>query len=88
MQSRIEWLLWAYSVEKLGSARAFRVGGKIDLSDRSRIDDLTQGKGWSTPENLAQRIGREFFNRISPYEPFTSGMHNAPTPPRYKGYAG
>ena len=44
--------------------QTFPKGAKIDLSDRSRIDDQDCGKGRSTPKNVLLSARNEFFNRI------------------------
>jgi hypothetical protein len=56
--------LSAYSVEKLFSLNSARATGKIDLSDRSRIDDHSPAKGSSTPKKEVFITVDEFFNRI------------------------
>jgi hypothetical protein len=37
---------------------------KLDLSEQPRIDDRPSGDGLRTPENVAERGVREFFNRV------------------------
>ena len=59
-----DWRLLAYSVEKLFSLNSARATGKIDLSDRSRIDDHSPAKGSSTPKKEVFITVDEFFNRI------------------------
>jgi hypothetical protein len=54
----------AYSVEKLFSLNSARAIGKVDLSDRSRIDDHSPAKGSSTPKKEVFITVDEFFNRI------------------------
>lgn len=56
--------------KKLGSRSAERAAVKIDLSDRSRIDDHDHGKGRSTPKKLLLSSRDEFFNSIGPMLPF------------------
>ena len=54
----------AYSVEKLAELSGNWISRKIDLLERFRIDDRETAKGSSTPQNTAEVLCVEFFNRI------------------------
>jgi len=56
--------VWIDPVEKLDFQSYASYVEKIDLSDRTRIDDRDHGKGESTPEDVLRTECIEFFNRI------------------------
>jgi len=61
----------AYSVEKLALRSPTHTSAKLDLSDRSRIDDRDAFKGQRTPAKRRAKVLGEFFNRIGRQGEFT-----------------
>jgi hypothetical protein len=60
-----DYLLEANSVEKLGNVRGNYAILKIDLSDRSRIDDLTCGKGCAPLKTSSTTKAQSFSTELA-----------------------
>ena len=66
--------VWIDPVEKLDFQSYASYVEKIDLSDRTRVDDRDHGKGESTPEEVLRTECIEFFNRTNPELPLVAAV--------------